>query len=92
MSNNDLTGKASFAFFVELYYIRRAVLFPELIDHLSNSQGELSIEDTRPELAVVIDVVFAEARIIAMDHVVVVFIDQHHGRAEDHEVEIDRSN
>ena len=92
MGDNDLSSKPCFAFVVKPLNVRRAVLIAELIDDLSDRQRKLPEEDARPELAIVIEIVFTEARVIAMNNVVEVFVDHHDRRAEDHEVEVDRSN
>ena len=61
----------------------RAVLDAELVDDLLDGEGVFAVEDSGAIVAIDVDVVFAEAGVHTSNYVVVVFVDQHDGGAED---------
>ena len=68
------------------------VLKAKFIHALRNRHCEFTIEDARTVLTVEVDVVFAEAGVVAVDYVLEVFVDEHNASAEDDEVEIERGD
>jgi hypothetical protein len=87
--DNEFAGEGGFAPSPEGGGSGGKVLYAEFISGLRDGVCELAGEDIGVQVAVVVDVVFTEARVDTADDVVEVFVDEHRGCAEDDEVEVE---